>query len=65
MLVLGRRPGQALVVDGPCRLVVTQVRGQLVSVGIEAPQSTRVRREELTPTMNLEAPTVAREGVTS
>ena len=48
MLVLNRRPGEVVVVDGPARIIVRQVRAKTVELGIEAPPTTRVTREEET-----------------
>jgi carbon storage regulator CsrA len=46
-LSLSRRNGEAVVVDGPaCVRVLVSKRGR-VRILVEAPESTRVRREEL------------------
>jgi len=47
VLVLGRRKNQALVIDGPCTVVVVEVRGGLVRLGVEAPPEVKVLREEI------------------
>jgi carbon storage regulator len=47
MLVLSRRNGQRIVIDGRITLTVISVRGRQVRLGIEAPAEVRVRREEL------------------
>jgi len=36
MLVLSRKPGQAIDIDGPCRVTVIRVAGDKVRIGIEA-----------------------------
>lgn len=47
MLVLARKPGEAIVLDGGIRIVVMRSGGSCVKIGIEAPQEVRIRREEL------------------
>ena len=48
MLVLTRRVGEEIVIDGNIRLKVVMVRGQITRLGITAPPSVRVLRMELT-----------------
>ena len=47
MLILSRKPGESIVIDG--RIVVTIVRleGEMVKVGIEAPREVPVHRQEV------------------
>ncbi|MDW8059376.1 MAG: carbon storage regulator CsrA [Thermomicrobium sp.] len=47
MLVLTRRPGEALVIGDGIRLVVLGVEGERVKLGIEAPREIAVVRAEL------------------
>lgn len=47
MLVLTRKVGQALFIDGH-EVVVRNVRGNRVSLGVVAPRHVAVRRGELT-----------------
>lgn len=47
MLVLSRKEGEAIVVDGPAEIVLTEVRGNRVRVGIEAAANVKVLRREL------------------
>jgi carbon storage regulator len=47
MLVLSRRPGQAIVIDGGIRVTVVSIQGEKVRLGIEAPRSIHVDREEV------------------
>lgn len=47
MLVLSRRPNETLVIDGGIRITVVSIRGNQVRLGIEAPDSVRIYREEL------------------
>jgi carbon storage regulator len=47
MLVLTRRVGEAVVIEGGIRVEVNAVLGDRVRLAIEAPRSTRVDREEV------------------
>jgi len=47
MLVLSRRIGEELVIDGEIRIVVLGVRGNQIRLGIEAPPSVHIVRHEL------------------
>jgi len=47
MLVLTRRVGEAIVIDGDIRIIVTAQQGDKVRIGITAPPSVRVDREEV------------------
>jgi carbon storage regulator len=47
MLILNRRPGEAILIDGGIRVVVLQSDRRGVRLGIEAPTDTHIRREEL------------------
>lgn len=47
MLVLTRRPGEQIVIDGNIRLTVVSVKGDRIRIGIEAPPSVVVDRQEI------------------
>ncbi|MFM7164241.1 MAG: carbon storage regulator [Planctomycetaceae bacterium] len=47
MLVLSRKVGESIQIDGDIRVTVTQVRGGRVRLSITAPPSVRVAREEI------------------
>lgn len=47
MLVLSRKSGDAVVIDGDIKIQVLDVRGGVVRLGIEAPKQVPVFREEL------------------
>lgn len=47
MLVLTRQQNQSILIDGDIRVTIIRVKGDRVRVGIEAPRSTNVIREEL------------------
>lgn len=47
MLVLSRRIGQEIVIDGGIRIVVVSVNGRQVQLGIVAPEGVRIDRLEI------------------
>lgn len=47
MLVLTRRLGEGIVIQGDIRIKILKIRGSQVQLGIEAPADVNVRREEL------------------
>jgi carbon storage regulator len=47
MLVLNRRPGEAIILDGGIRVVILSCDRRGVRVGIEAPADVNIQREEL------------------
>jgi carbon storage regulator len=47
MLVLTRKPGEEIVIDGGIRITIVAVKGDRVRVGITAPPDVRVDREEV------------------
>jgi carbon storage regulator len=47
MLVLSRKIGEAIVIDGGITVRVVEVHGGRVRLAIEAPRSVRVDREEV------------------
>lgn len=47
MLILNRRPGEAIVIDGGIRVIVLACDRRGVRLGLEAPESVRIQREEL------------------
>lgn len=47
MLVLTRRAGESIVIGDDVRVVVLDVRGDTVRLGIEAPRSVQVHRAEV------------------
>jgi carbon storage regulator len=48
MLVLSRKVGEEIIIDGEIRVSIVRVRGNRVRIGIQAPPSARILREELT-----------------
>ena len=47
MLVLTRRPGESVMVGDEVTITVLEVRGDVVRLGIQAPRSVQVHREEV------------------
>jgi len=49
MLVLSRKKGESIVIDGNIVITVVEVRGDKIRLGIEAPREVPVMRSELVP----------------
>jgi carbon storage regulator len=47
MLVLSRKKGESLVIDGRIRITVSQLGGSAVRLAIEAPREVSILRSEL------------------
>lgn len=47
MLVLTRRPGESVMVSDDVVVTVLDIRGDVVRLGIKAPRSIQVHREEV------------------
>ncbi len=47
MLVLRRKIGERIIIDGRIEVTVLRVRGGKVRLGVDAPPSVRVLRQEL------------------
>lgn len=47
MLVLTRKSGESITIDDHIKIVVVQVKGKQVRIGIQAPQDTKIYREEV------------------
>lgn len=47
MLVLARRTGEEIVIDGVIRVKVLSVKGAKVCLAVSAPESVRVDRQEV------------------
>ncbi len=47
MLVLTRRPGEEIIIDGNIRITVVSIKGDRVRIGIEAPPDVTVDRQEI------------------
>jgi len=47
MLVLTRRAGESIMIDGQIELKVLRIKGSQVHIGIEAPRETAIHRKEV------------------
>jgi carbon storage regulator len=47
MLILSRKPGESIVIDGHITVRIVRLEGDVVKVGIEAPASVPVHRQEV------------------
>jgi carbon storage regulator len=47
MLVLSRKLNEAIVIGGNIKIVIVEVRGDKVRLGIEAPKDVPVHRQEV------------------
>jgi carbon storage regulator len=61
MLVLTRKTGQSIVIDGGIEITVLEVRGEQVRLGIAAPREIKVNRKELLAQIEASAAAEAEE----
>ena len=47
MLVLTRKLGESISIDDNIKIVVVQIKGKQVRLGIKAPRETKIHREEV------------------
>lgn len=47
MLILSRKPGETVVIDGQIRVKIVRVEGDVVKIGIEAPDEVSIHRQEV------------------
>jgi carbon storage regulator len=47
MLVLTRKLGESIAIDDHIKIVVVQIKGKQVRLGIQAPRETKIHREEV------------------
>jgi len=65
MLVLSRKPGEALRVGEDVEITVVEVKGDMVRLGIQAPREVQVWRKELWEAIVEENRKAAEEAATS
>jgi len=56
MLVLSRMPGEKIMIGDNVSVIVVDVRGDKVRLGIEAPRETPVHRQEVYDAIKREGP---------
>lgn len=56
MLVLSRKPGEAIRIGNDTVVVIQSIRGNRVSVAVEAPSATKILRGELLSLVDSETP---------
>ena len=47
MLVLSRYKNEGIVIDGPCRIIIADVRGDAVRLGFIADPDVKIYRDEV------------------
>lgn len=47
MLVLTRKLGESIAIDDNIRIMVVQIKGKQVRLGIQAPKETKIHRQEV------------------
>jgi carbon storage regulator len=47
MLILSRKMGETVVIDGRIRVKVVRMEGDVVKIGIDAPSSVSIHRQEI------------------
>jgi len=47
MLILSRKSGESIVIDGKIHVKIVRVEGEVVKIGIEAPADVPVHRKEV------------------
>jgi carbon storage regulator len=47
MLVLTRKLGESIAIDDHIKIIVVQIKGKQVRLGIKAPSETKIHREEV------------------
>jgi carbon storage regulator len=55
MLVLSRKIGERIVIEPGIEIAVVDIRGGKVRIGIQAPDSVRIFRDEIAPAPRLQA----------
>ena len=47
MLILTRKVGEAIILDGGIEITVSDIQGNHVKLGIDAPEEVKIYREEI------------------
>jgi carbon storage regulator len=65
MLILTRKTGQGFTIGGDIEITITEVSGDKVRVGINAPREIKILRSELSETMESNQQAASRADVSS
>ena len=60
MLVLSRHVNEAIIIGNDIRIVVTEIHGDRVRIGVEAPRTVPVHRQEVADLIAAGAPAKVR-----
>ena len=63
MLVLTRKLGESIAIDDHIKIVVVQIKGKQVRLGIQAPKETKIHREEVYAAIQEQNKEAAKPGV--
>ncbi|MCK5073885.1 MAG: carbon storage regulator CsrA [Bacteriovoracaceae bacterium] len=63
MLVLTRKLGESIAIDDHIKIVVVQIKGKQVRLGIKAPKETKIHREEVYKTIQEQNTEAAQAGM--
>ena len=55
MLLLTRKIGGSIIIDGGIKITVVDIQGNQIRIGIDAPKEVKVYREEIVERMKAEA----------
>lgn len=47
MLILSRKPNEAIIINGNIKVIVLGAQGQQIRLGFEAPKNIEIHREEI------------------
>ncbi len=47
MLILTRKTGESIIIDSEIKIIVADVQGNQIRIGIEAPEKVKINREEI------------------
>jgi carbon storage regulator len=65
MLVLSRKKNQSIVISDDITIVVVEIRGDTVRLGVEAPKEISVHRREVFDAIHRDATEAALSGATN
>ena len=54
MLILTRKPGESIIIGNNIKIVIIEIRGNQVRLGVDAPKEISVHRDEVYEKLQLE-----------